>query len=111
MAKRTGLLVFMSSLFLPGMALAQAAPVPSDVPPPGGVVIQGGSSESQGSSHVQATAPQYTGPTIWVFGIPVRLSAPVSPAYAGTAYTTFAGQPETGLDAVMAQQSGEEQQR
>jgi hypothetical protein len=111
MANRIGLLVFVSAVFLPGLALAQAAPVPEDSPPPGGVVLQSGTAGANGTAQVQAAGPRYTGPTLWVLGIPVRMDAPVAPYYAGTAYTTFAGQPQTGLDAVMAQTPGAEPQR
>jgi hypothetical protein len=88
---------------LPGVALAQAAPVPEDQPPPGSVVVVSGQT-AQGSAQVQATAPRYTGPTGHIYGVPVRMDAPVEPPYAGTAYSTFGGQPETGLDELMSQQ-------
>ncbi len=44
-----------------------------------------------------------TQPGFPILGIPARIDAPVSPSYAGTAYHTLAGQPETGADAIAAQ--------
>ncbi len=56
------------------------------------------------TAQVEATRPENTGPTFWVLGIPVRLSAPVPPAYDGTAYKELGGQPMSGVDQVMSQQ-------
>ena len=51
---------------------------------------------------IEAAAP--VTPEVQVFGVPIRPDAPVSPSYAGTAYHTFAGQAETGQDAISEQQ-------
>jgi hypothetical protein len=56
------------------------------------------------TAQVEAARPDNTGPTFWVLGIPVRLSAPVPPAYDGTAYKELGGQPMSGVDQVMSQQ-------
>jgi hypothetical protein len=59
---------------------------------------------SEPTAQVEAARPDNTGPTFWVLGIPVRLSAPVPPAYDGTAYKELGGQPMSGVDQVMSQQ-------
>ena len=42
--------------------------------------------------------------SVSILGIPLRAAAPVTPAYNGNAaYSTFAGQPMTGKDAVLQQ--------
>jgi len=56
------------------------------------------------ASQVQATPVQNEGPTFQVLGVPIRLSAPVPPAYQATSYDDLGGQPMTGLDQVMSQQ-------
>ncbi len=53
-------------------------------------------------AQIEAAAPRT--PEMQVFGVSVRPDAPVSPSYAGTAYQTFAGQAETGEDAIADQQ-------
>ena len=53
-------------------------------------------------AQIEAAAPKT--PELQVYGVAIRPDAPVSPAYAGTAYNTFAGQAETGEDAVSEQQ-------
>jgi hypothetical protein len=42
-------------------------------------------------------------PTFRLFGIRTQLNAPVAPPYAGSAYRTLGGQPETGADVIAAQ--------
>ncbi len=51
-------------------------------------------------------APARQVPTFRLFGTHVELSAPVDPPYAGAAYQTFGGQPETSADVISAQGSG-----
>ena len=53
-------------------------------------------------AQIEAAAPKV--PELQVYGVAVRPDAPVSPAYDGTAYRTFAGQAETGEDAISEQQ-------
>ena len=53
-------------------------------------------------AQIEAAAPKT--PELQVYGAVIRPDAPVSPAYAGTAYHTFAGQAETGEDAISEQQ-------
>ncbi len=38
-----------------------------------------------------------------ILGMPLRVAAPVTPAYNSAAYSTFAGQPENGKDAMLQQ--------
>jgi hypothetical protein len=104
MTKYLGFVLAVTVGGLPAVAIAQDAPAT----PQGVVVVQNQPRAGQTSSDVQASGPRYTGRVFSLFGIPVRLAAPVPPPYAGTAYTTFAGQPETGLDAVMAEPPGSE---
>ena len=56
----------------------------------------------QGSADIPASQPY------GVFGVPVRVSAPVNTPYAPSALQTFAGQPMLGRDAVVARGFGSE---
>ncbi|CAH2602086.1 conserved exported protein of unknown function [Rhodovastum atsumiense] len=42
-------------------------------------------------------------PIFHLFGLPVRVTAPVEPAYVGSAYRTFAGQAARSGEALLAQ--------
>jgi hypothetical protein len=55
-------------------------------------------------AQVQAASPQETGPTFRLFGIPIRLSAPVPPPYAATSFDNLGGQPMNSVDQTLSQQ-------
>ncbi len=55
------------------------------------------------TNQAQVTAPARQPPNFTVLGVHAGIDAPVSPSYAGTAYHTLAGQPETGADAIAGQ--------
>jgi hypothetical protein len=61
------------------------------------------------AAQVQATPPQNNGPTLWLFGVPIRPSAPVPPPYQGTSYEDLGGQPMNSVDQVMSQQFTDQQ--
>ena len=84
---------------LPNLALAQANQQGPDPNLPLEKVPVG---PPPSLAQIEAAAPK--APEVQVYGVPIRPDAPVSPSYAGTAYETFAGQAETGADAISAQQ-------
>lgn len=94
---RLGILVVPAALLsAPLGAWAQQTPNP---PPPAPPAATG---SATATSTAQAPAPAQGGFTFKIFGQTVRLGGTaVSPPYAPTAYTTFAGQPETSLDRLM----------
>jgi hypothetical protein len=73
---------------LPFAAQAQQAPPPAQQQPP---------------QKAQEAAKPQQAPTVRVYGVTIKPDAPVSPSYAGTAYRTLGGQPETGQDAIAGQ--------
>jgi len=96
------LLLPMATLGLAAPALGQTASPPPAAPP----ATAAASRAAAAAADVQA--PVQSGFTFKLLGQTVRLGGTaVPPPYQGTAYTTFAGQPESGVDNVMAQQTGQ----
>ena len=95
-ASRLGCPVLVAALLaLPASGWAQAA----NPPPPAAAVSAASTSTT---TTAQAPAPAQGGFTFRILGQTVRIGGTaVSPPYAPTAYTTFAGQPETSLDRLM----------
>jgi hypothetical protein len=98
------LLAILSALAVATPALAQDTAVPAVTVP------ANATAPADTTAQVQATPPQTEGPTFWLFGVPIRPSAPVPPPYEGTAYNDLGGQPMTSVDQVMSQQFTGQQQ-
>ena len=88
-----------------GLLLATPALAQSVAPPPG-LSVQGESIGIPPANPSQGSAFGNPEPAFHIFGIPVGISAPVNAPYVNSATTTFAGQPMTGRDAVMAPSMG-----
>ncbi len=97
---KTSTIAGFAALLLATPALAQS------VAPPPGLSVQGESIGIAPPNPAQGTASSLPDPVFHVFGIPVGISAPVNAPYVNSATTTFAGQPMTGRDAVMARSMG-----
>jgi hypothetical protein len=98
------LLAVVSGLAVATPVLAQNAATPALAVP------ANATAPAETAAQVQATPPQNEGPTFWLFGVPIRPSAPVPPPYEGTAYNDLGGQPMTSVDQVMSQQFTGQQQ-
>ena len=87
-----------SLALLAAPALAQTATV--------GAASNGGTASvlsPHALSTMQTTRNRNQAPAFHIFGVPVVIQAPVTPPYnADAAYTTFAGQPGQGPNAVIA---------
>jgi hypothetical protein len=101
--RRSGLLGILAALTLTPIAMAQTAATPTASTPDTAVPV------AETAAQVKATPPQNAGPTFWLFGVPIRPSAPVPPPYEGTAYNDLGGQPMTSVDQVMSQQFTDQQ--
>ncbi len=91
--------------FIAAMAVSPGARAQS-VQPPDGLSTRGESIGLPPANPYQGSHTGERNPTFTLFGIPVRITAPVNAPYTQSATTTYAGQPMLGKDAVLARGLG-----